>query len=251
MISERLLFIGTLTRLLAGRRHVFIGGASPAPATAALLARALSGETLEITALGDKRYLFLSNDYSEIFNCAANGRYDAFFMGGGQIDGQANINLIGIGKHPTLEVRWPGSRGTPMLYMMIPNTVLFVEEHTRRVLVPRVDYISACGTSDARVHRPGGPIALVTPRCVFSFSRERGRFKLESVNPGHSAAEVSEHTGFDYDVATQLQQTPAPSRSMFEMLNARVLNEVSVIYPQFTRSLQEDVRVEFAAAVAN
>ncbi|HWK14397.1 MAG TPA: CoA-transferase [Rhizobiaceae bacterium] len=246
-MSDRLLFITTLTRLLEGRRHVFVGGGSAAAATASLLQRALSGDRLQITMLGDKRYLFLSNDYSEIFNCAATGRYDAFFMGGGQIDGGGNVNLIGIGDHPTLKVRWPGSRGTPLIYMMIENTILFLEEHTRRVLVPRVDYISAPGTSEPGVYHPGGPVALVTPRCVFSFDRKRARFTLETLNPGHSLEEVNEHTGFDFDVAPNLGETPGPGLPLLELLRDRVLDELSVIYPQYTETLRNEVDAAIAA----
>lgn len=250
MITQRLLFIGTLTRLLTGKKHVFVGGASPAAAAASLLTRHLSGNRFQITMLGDNRYFYLTNDFSELFNLAATGRYDAFFMGGGQIDGQANVNLIGIGDHPNLKVRWPGSRGTPQLYMMIPNSILFLEEHTRRVLVPKVDYISAPGTADDDVYHPGGPMAMVTPRCVFSFSKQRGRFTLESVNPGHTVDEVFEHTGFEFDSASEIKVTPGPSPEMLEALRTNVLDELAVIYPQYTASLRGEVAAAQDIAVA-
>jgi len=249
-MSARLLYVATLTRLLEGRKHVFVGGGSPDAAAATLLQRALSGNRLQLTMLGDKRYLFLSNDYTEIFNCAATGRYDAFFMGGGQIDGRANVNLIGIGDHPSLKVRWPGSRGTPLVYMMIPNTILFLEEHTLRVLVPKVDYISAPGASEPGVYHPGGPIALVTPRCVFSFDKQRVRFTLETLNPGHTLDEVRENTGFEFDVRPDLSETPGPSLAMLETLQDRVLDELSVIYPQYTEELRADVAAAIAASKA-
>ena len=52
----------------------------------------------------------------ELFDCAAQGRVDAFFLGGGQIDGQGNINLVGTGDYPQNDVRWPGSFGSAFLY---------------------------------------------------------------------------------------------------------------------------------------
>ena len=51
--------------------------------------------------------------------------------------------------------------------------------------------------SEPNVYRPGGPIALVTNRCLFSFAD--GRFTLASVHPGHTVEEVIENTGFDFD----------------------------------------------------
>ena len=50
--------------------------------------------------------------------------------------------------------------------------------------------ISAAGTSPPEHFRPGGPHALVTGRCVFAFDRDKGRFRLESLHPGHDLAEV-------------------------------------------------------------
>ena len=85
------------------------------------------------------------------------------------------------------------------MYYVVPKVILFRLEHTRRTLVPKVDFISAPGTSPENVYRPGGPIALVTNRCLFAFDRERRRFRLASVHPGHTVAEVIEHTGFDFD----------------------------------------------------
>ena len=89
---------------------------------------------------------------------AAQGRLDAFFLSGGQIDGQANINLLGIGAYPGgLKQRFPGSFGSAYLYFLVPRVILFREEHTPRVLVPKVDFISSPGTSAPGVYRPGGP----------------------------------------------------------------------------------------------
>jgi glutaconate CoA-transferase subunit B len=70
------------------------------------------------------------------------------------------------------------------------------------------------------VYRPGGPIALVTNRCVFGFdgARSHRKFRLDSVHPGHSAAEVAEHTSFDYDLPECMPTTPAPSAETLRLL---------------------------------
>ena len=94
-------------------------------------------------------------------------------------------------------MRFPGSFGSAYLYYVVPKVILFRTEHSRRTLVPHVDFISAPGASEPNVFRPGGPIALVTNRCLFSFAD--GRFTLASVHPGHTVEEVIEHTGFDFD----------------------------------------------------
>ena len=231
------LFVSVMARLLEGRRHVLIGTNAPAPAAAALLAQQLSGGAMKLMIIGSDKYSALTDDLAEIFDCATQGRFDAFFLGGGQIDGQANINLVGIGEAPSFKVRWPGSHGTPLLYLMIPNAVLYREEHTRRTLVPKVDFISAAGVSEPSVFRPGGPSALLTSRCLFRFDREARRFRLASVHPGHTAQEVRENTGFDYDAPGEVPQTPLPTREMLGLLRDHVAGEVGALFPQFAATL--------------
>jgi glutaconate CoA-transferase subunit B len=115
----------------------------------------------------------------------------------------------------------------------VPRVILFRLEHSRRTLVERVDFVSAPGTSPENVHRPGGPIALVTSRCLFAFDRHRRRFRLASVHPGHTAAEVADHTGFVFDQPTDVPLTPAPSPETLHILRAVVAPQLAEIYPQF------------------
>ena len=76
-----------------------------------------------------------------------------------QIDGQANINLLGTmgeGGYPAIDRRFPGSFGSAYMYFVIPKVILFRPEHSRRVFVDEVDFISAPGISPPDVCRPGG-----------------------------------------------------------------------------------------------
>jgi glutaconate CoA-transferase subunit B len=130
-------------------------------------------------------------------------------------------------------VRFPGSFGSAYLYYVVPNVILFRLEHTRRTLVERVDFISAPGTSADNVYRPGGPVALITRRCLFAFDRQRRRFALASVHPGHSVAEVVEHTGFDFDRPPHVPMTPAPSPETLRLLRTAVAPQLLEVYPQF------------------
>ncbi len=227
------LLIDVLAGMLDGLAHVAIGAASPIPGAAALLARERSGGRLRISVLGSERHNPFTDGGVELFDCAAQGRIDAFFLGGGEIDGQANINLIGVGGYPDSRVRWPGSFGSAFIYFMVPRVILFREEHTRRVLVPKVEFVSAPGLSAANVYRPGGPHALVTGRCVFRFERARGGFRLESVHPGHTVVEVLRHTGFDFDVPEAVPETPAPSAHTLALIRGPVGAGIGETYPRF------------------
>ena len=58
-------------------------------------ARSEAARLITERAGGDLEMVFFTNGGAEIFDMAGRGRIDAFFLSGGQIDGQANINLIG------------------------------------------------------------------------------------------------------------------------------------------------------------
>jgi len=225
--------VSVIADLLVGCRHVAVGAQSPIPGTAALLARRESAGALRVSVLDTDRHSAFTNGACELFDCAAEGRIDAFFLSGGQIDGQANLNLVGTGSYPAADVRWPGSFGSAFLYFLVPRVILFREEHSRRVFVEKVDFVSAPGTSEPGVYRPGGPHALVTPLGLFRFDRERARFRLASVHPGHSVEEIVAHTGFDFDRDPAPVATPVPTDVRRALMHEIVREEIVEIYPRF------------------
>lgn len=238
--TEQLIF--TISRLLQGVQHVAVGASSPIPGAGALLARAL-GEAAgaaptRLSILGSRRHNSFTNGGVEIFDLIGTGRIGAFFLGGGQLDGQANVNLVGTGEYPHTSVRWPGSFGSAYLYHLVPRVILFREEHSRRTLVPKVDFVSACGPRDDGAHRPGGPYALLTRLCLFSFDKARRRFMLQSVHPGHSLEEVRDETGFDFDCPPQVPVTAQPDPGALALIRGRVRAEIAETYPKFAAMLQ-------------
>src|SRR5262252_8865810 len=174
-IRDEELLAEVITRVIGDVRHIAVGNASPIPAMAALLARERGHGMPYVSLLQSRKHNFFTDGGRELFDCAGQGRVDVFFLSGGEIDGAGNINLVGIGNHAHPTVRFPGSFGSAHLYYVVPKVVLFRTEHSRRTLVPKVGFVSAPGGSPPNVHRSGGPIALVTNRCVFSFDGARKR----------------------------------------------------------------------------
>jgi glutaconate CoA-transferase, subunit B len=235
------LLADVICRLIGDVGHVAVGAASPIPATAALLARERANlhnlRRLYVSLLGSRAHTFFTDGARELFDCAGQGRIDVFFLSGGQIDGEGNINLVSVGDYDHPKARFPGSFGSAYLYYVVPKVILFRVEHSRRTLVPKVDFISAPGGSAENVFRPGGPIALVTSRCLFDFDRSCRRFRLKSVHPGHSVAEVVEHTGFDFDRPEDVPVTPAPSAETLRLMRGTVGPMLAEVYPQFAKSV--------------
>jgi glutaconate CoA-transferase, subunit B len=231
------LLADVIARLIGDARHVAVGNASPIPATAALLCRARGGGRPYVSLLQSRKHNFFTDGGRELFDCAGQGRIDVFFLSGGEIDGEGNINLVSIGDHDQPKVRFPGSFGSAHLYYVVPKVILFRTEHSRRTLVPRVGFVSAPGGSPENIYRPGGPIALVTNRCVFGFDKMRRRFRLDSMHPGHTVDEVIEHTGFDFDRPADVPQTAPPTDETLRLMRGVVAGELAEVYPQFAAAV--------------
>ncbi len=244
----REILICTIARLLDGVRSVAVGASSPMPAAGAMLRRAMDDgqRRVRLSILGSVEHNFFTNGSVELFDSAGQGRLDAFFLGGGQIDGQANVNLVGTGEYPQSDVRWPGSFGSAYLYFTVPRVILFREEHSPRVFVDKVDFISAPGVSPPGIYRPGGPVALLTGKGLFSFDRARPGFRLESIHPGHDLDEIEAATGFGFDHTDAPPTTNPPDAAALSLLRGRVLDELEETYPAFAA----DWRRDLAGAIA-
>lgn len=230
-LEERLIY--TICGLLEGIEHIATGMASPIPAGAALLRRELSGVAVRVSVLASRRLHAFTDGGSEIFDLAAQGRIGAFFLSGGQIDGQGNVNLVGVGEYPRMDVRWSGSFGSSFLYYLIPKVILFRLEHTVRTLVERVDFVSAPGSSDPDLYRPGGPYALITNRCLFMYDQTKRCFRLASLHPGESIESVTENTGFEFDRPDIVSTTTAPPADVLRLIRTKVAALLQDPYPKF------------------
>jgi len=223
-----------IARLIGDAGHVAVGAASPIPATGAFLSRALDNRKLRISLLHKRNANPFTEGSRELFDLAGQGRIDVFFLGGAQIDGEANINLVQAeGK------RFPGSFGSAFMYFAAGRTILFREEHSQRVLVPKVEFISAPGWSPPEVERRGGPQALLTGKALFLWQKDRRRFQLASVHPGNTLADIRAQTGFDYEVAPDCAETGTPSAQELEILRTIVKAEIAANYPGFARRVWE------------
>jgi glutaconate CoA-transferase subunit B len=228
-----------VARLIGDAAHVAVGAASPIPATACTLIRARQatqgGRRLRLSLLQRRRGNPFSDGTRELFDLAGQGRIDVFFLGGAQIDGAANINLVGTGDYPQSQRRFPGSFGSAFMYFTAHRTILFREEHSPRVLVPKVDFVSAPGSSPPNVWRRGGPQALVTGKAVFDWDAGRQRFRLASVHPGFTGAQIRADTGFEFDAPQAVPTTTAPSADDIALLRGPVARDIAADYPDFAR----------------
>lgn len=216
MHAKEELLAGVVARLIGEAAHVAVGAASPIPAAGALLLKQRK-PALRLSFLHKREGNPFTEGSRELFDLAGQGRIDVFFLGGAQIDGEANVNLVHAQGR-----RFPGSFGSAFMYPLVPKVILFREEHSPRVLVPKVEFISAAGN----------PRALLTGRALFAWQKEKRRFRLESV---HHGGDCRSETGFDYDAAQAVPRTPPPSEEDLAFLRGPVAKEMAANYPDFAR----------------
>jgi glutaconate CoA-transferase subunit B len=225
-----------LMRLLRDADNINVGNTSPIPAAATLAEYERGGQSTPISILGSAKYNRLfTGGIREHYDLATKGKVDVQFFSGAQIDGQANINLLGVGSYPP-KVRLAGSFGSGLQYYVGRRTILFRQEHSRRVFVPNVDFISAPGVSPPGVFRHGGPIALVTGLCSMRFCSSTAQFVLQSIHPGHGLDDIRRETGFDFGVESDLHETAGPSLEELALLRGFARREVAEVYPKFAAS---------------
>ena len=85
--------------------------------------------------------------------------------------------------------------------------------------------------------RRGGPVALVTPPAISPSTSCRGRFRLESVHPGHTLEEVRDNTGFAFEVSDRVATTKLPDAATLDELRGPVARELAEIYPKFAAEI--------------
>ena len=240
LVKTEEVLISILCDLLENDKHVAVGAASPIPGAAALLAKEESKNRMRVTILHSQLFNNFTDGARELFDCAAQGRIDTFFLGGVQIDERANINLVGTGKYPKLEKRFSGSFGSTLMYYVIPKIILFREEHTTRTLVKKVDFISAPGISSNNVYRPGGPKYLLTNKALFSFNHDQKLFCLEKIAHGLSEVDIKNLTGFQYNLNENISPFPYPTLERLNILRQKVAPMVFEFYPKFARKIWSD-----------
>lgn len=183
-----------------------------------------------ITDVGAMRWAEAYYQHDQLLNNQRHRANGVFFCGGIQIDRYGNSNLIGIGSdYRKLKFRGPGAIGTCNATVHNGRWHLVTTSHNPRVLVDRVDFVSAVGYGRgepnlrAELGLPNeGPASIVTPLCVFDFDEQTRSARLKSVHPGVTKDEVIEKTGFDIIVPETVPTTVGPTPDELALLRTRI-----------------------------
>jgi len=141
--------------------------------------------------------IFSNQDF---YDLCARGGLGLVFLGCAQIDAEGRTNVSSIGPWYKPKVRLPGGGGAAVMLPTAQRVATWRTEHSPRVLVEKLDFVTAAGNL----------AALVTPLAVFQ--RTSGRFRLESWHPEASLDDVINRTGFKFD-ASDATPTAPPTAS--------------------------------------
>ncbi len=214
-------------RSLIGKRSCFIGVGRPS--TAAILARMVHNPDLvlvyESGTIGAKPYrvplsigdgeLAETADavvpVPEIFNYwLQGGRIDVGFLGAAQIDRGGNLNSTVIGSYDEPKVRLPGAGGAPEIAAHTRRVITIIRQ-SPRTFVSELDFKTSLGALDQ---------VVITDLGVLR--RHDGELVLEALHPGVTLEQAREATGWELEVAGDLETTEPPTED--ELADLRELN---------------------------
>ncbi|WP_350270424.1 CoA-transferase [Brevibacterium sp. CBA3109] len=232
--SSELLTIHS-ARALAGRRVVFAGHGLPTLATA--LAQRTVAPEIEIvyeSGVTGARPPDLPRTISDsvlvpgaasvipmthLFNYVLQGqRIDVGFLGAAQVDryGSLNSTLIGSDwEHP--DSRLPGSGGAIEAMAGAAEIFLVMRRHTPRTFVETLDFVTSpsphrAAQSDVGTMPAGAGVThVITDLGIMTRFAQDEELILSAVHPGVDPAEVVSQTGWDLQVAADLETTQEPT----------------------------------------
>jgi glutaconate CoA-transferase subunit B len=230
MLDRSTIFIGTGLPMVAA----YFAKATHAPSVVLLFeSGVLDPQPKYIAkAVGDPRLMSTARRVSGMMDSLLllhGGRVDLGVLGCAQIDKFGNINTtaIGSGGYAKPSTRLPGSGGANDIASMAKNFVI-VTRHKPRTFVDRLDYLTSPGYLTGPGAREkaglvgGGPIAVVTDKCIFEFDKDSCEMTVKSIHPGVTADEIIEATGFKILIGSEVEQTAVPRVSELEILRNQI-----------------------------
>ncbi len=122
---------------------------------------------------------------------AKRGLLDVMFFSAAQVDRKGNMNLSVIGNYKEPRVRLPGGAAAAYMYRRARRIIMWLNEHSSRRLVERVDFVTAPGPT------ANGPrLSICTPKALFEFDHGIGELVLTGLFPETSIDDAINNMGF-------------------------------------------------------
>lgn len=161
-----------------------------------------------------------------LFNYMLQGnRIDVGFLGAAQVDkyGSLNSSIIGADSERP-EARLPGSGGAIEVMANAKEVFLVMRRHTTRTFVEKLDYCTSPSPHRALQDEHGirphgkGVTRVITDLGIMTRRHAADELTLTSIHPGVDVDEVRAATGWDLQIAEDLQITEKPDPDALQIL---------------------------------
>jgi len=142
-----------------------------------------------------------------------------------QIDQFGNVNLSVVGNKIGPDRVFVGSRGFPDNTVYCERVYYFIPEHTKRVFVNQVDFISGVGHGPIRKDikiKNGAPHLVFSNLGVFDFDESTGRMRVKSIHSGLDLQDVIQNTGFELLTSGTVQESDSPSEEELRLIRDEI-----------------------------
>ncbi len=180
-------------------------------------------------AVSDSRVMdgtCLNSGLVESFSIVGHRRlHTVAFLGAAQIDRFGNLNSTCIGDYHQPKVRFPGSGGACDAASLASAVIVFMQLGKKR-FVDKLDYLTSPGWLTGGESRKkagyarGGPVAVVTNKCIFKFDETTKAMYLAEYYPGVAIPEIIGEISFEVDGRRAKESSPPTEEEL------RILREV-------------------------
>lgn len=151
------------------------------------------------------------------------GRITTGFLGAAQLDRYGNINTTVIGGYDKPKVRLPGGGGAPEIASCCGQVYVTMKQ-SLRAMVQGIDFFTSFGHGEGGESRSKlnlgtkGPTLLITDLAIWRPDAETKEFVVVSMHPGVTREQVERTCGWQARFASDLKETPPPTREEIEVL---------------------------------
>lgn len=142
-----------------------------------------------------------------------------------QIDKFGNANLSQIGDKENPSRVFVGARGLPDNTTGGKKTFYVVPDHTKRVFVEKVDFISGVGFGPEREDGTlqwGAPTLVFSNLGIFDFDEKTKCMRLKAVFKGVTVQQVIENTAFELVMPDSVPEADSPTKEELRLIREEI-----------------------------
>ncbi|MHA1376915.1 MAG: CoA-transferase subunit beta [Candidatus Helarchaeota archaeon] len=153
------------------------------------------------------------------------------------VDKYGNCNTTVIGPYDKPKYRLPGGGGATEIAGLSKRLIWLLDDHSKRRLVEKVNYITDPGYLDGFDSRikagyppDTGPEAIITPLGILRFDSVTKEAYLDALHPNVTIEQVKENTGWDLKIDKNIKQIEPPTLNEIKVCRKVIRDAIDQYY---------------------